>query len=159
MESRPSLFKPDPEKWNIKRLLITALIVAVAGIVIQFVSTLLLNAILPLFPAASESYDVLEAKLSELTPENILYVGLLAPLIEELIFRFAILGLAYNFMPFFLANLIQAVLFGLFHGNVVQVVYAFILGLLIGYVVYKTRYWGFALILHMSINLSGLFLF
>lgn len=159
MENKPSLFMPDPEKWNGRKLVIAALLMVLLGIALQCVSTLLLNAILPLFPETMEFYDELEAGLSELTYTNILYVGILAPVIEEIIFRFGILGLAYRFMPFWVANILQALLFGIYHGNVVQFAYAFILGLLIGYVVYRTRYFGFALILHMSINLSGLFLF
>lgn len=62
---------------------------------------------------------------------------LLAPLIEELIFR----GMVYRRIARYwnknIALLASAVLFGIYHGNVVQGVYAFLLGLILAYLYEK----------------------
>lgn len=158
MNKKPSLYQLNKEKWSGKKVLLTTLAMIVLGVLIQLVSSLILTWVLSFFPNLQQSYGELESHLSEKTMMNILYIVVLAPLFEELIFRYAALGLAYRFLPFWVANLIQAVLFALYHFDPVQSVYAFFLAILIGYVLYKTRYMGFVIILHMSVNLSGLLL-
>ena len=53
---------------------------------------------------------------------------------EELIFRGAILDRLYLAFPFWAANLLQALLFGIYHMNLVQGIYAFVLGAVLGLV-------------------------
>ena len=73
----------------------------------------------------------------------------MAPVIEELVFRGLILHYCSGFMA---ANLIQALLFGLYHGNVIQGIYAFIFGLLLGFIAIKTDSLIIGMLLHMIIN-------
>ena len=67
-------------------------------------------------------------------------VGLLAPLVEELVFRGAILrallGL-WKSRPW-LCITVSALLFSLVHGNPVQMPHAFIIGLLLGWLYFRT---------------------
>lgn len=68
-----------------------------------------------------------------------LSVGLLAPLAEEVVFRGAVLRTLLNSMrsrwwPVF----ISALLFALVHGNPVQMPHAFLVGLLLGWMFYRT---------------------
>lgn len=59
---------------------------------------------------------------------------------------------------FHTVNVIQAILFGLYHGNIVQGIYAFMLGLMLG-IIYK--YGGgilSSIVVHMIINASGVYL-
>ena len=62
------------------------------------------------------------------------YVLLIGPISEELIFRGAILDRLYLAFPFWAANLLQALLFGIYHMNLVQGIYAFVLGAVLGLV-------------------------
>ena len=62
------------------------------------------------------------------------YVLLIGPISEELIFRGAILDRLYLAFPFWTANLLQALLFGIYHMNLVQGIYAFVLGAVLGLV-------------------------
>ena len=65
--------------------------------------------------------------------KQILYTGILVPVIEELIFRGLIFKLVRKWLPFVVAMIVSAILFGLYHGNLVQFVYASICGLLLAY--------------------------
>lgn len=80
-----------------------------------------------------------------------LYMGLGAPIVEELVFRGVILrGLEPYGKRF--AIMASAVLFGLFHGNLVQSPYAFVVGLVLGYTAMEySIVW--AMVLHMLNNL------
>ena len=62
-----------------------------------------------------------------------LYASFVAPITEELIFRGYIQGALSRYGKKF-SILCSAFLFGIFHGNLVQTPYAFLAGLLLGYV-------------------------
>ncbi|MDF2611817.1 MAG: amino terminal protease family [Lachnospiraceae bacterium] len=61
-------------------------------------------------------------------------------------------------MPFVAANVMQALLFGIFHFNLIQGIYGFVIGLFLGLIYKKTKSILGAIILHMVVNLSGILL-
>ena len=63
-----------------------------------------------------------------------LAVAVSAPLAEELVFRGIIQSRLERAMPAWIAVVLQAALFGLIHGTPVQIGYAFVMGLLFGYI-------------------------
>ena len=80
-----------------------------------------------------------------------LYMGLGAPVVEEIVFRgFIMRSLEHQGKRF--AIVASAILFGLFHGNFVQSPYAFAVGLVLGYVTMEYSI-GWAMVLHMLNNL------
>lgn len=80
-----------------------------------------------------------------------LYACILAPVWEELLFRGYVLRTLHPFGKRF-AVLGSAILFGLFHGNLLQTPYAVIMGLVLGYVTVEySVVW--AILLHMFNNL------
>ncbi len=91
---------------------------------------------------------------------------LIAPFGEELIFRGVMYHYACNIVgamqdrrkAFYIANTIQALAFGIFHGNLVQGTYAFFLGMVLGYL--RERFgsiWA-SILAHMLINACSSFL-
>lgn len=88
---------------------------------------------------------------------------LLAPFGEELIFRGVIFYYAKKMMAdlenrkkaFWIANTVQALAFGLLHLNVVQSSYAFIIGLVLGYLAYRYQSIVPTILAHMLINGIG----
>lgn len=75
-------------------------------------------------------------------PTGYLAIGILAPLAEELVFRGAILRKLLNAFGekwHWIAIVISAVIFGAVHGNIPQFVHAFAIGLLIGWMYYRTH--------------------
>lgn len=87
-------------------------------------------------------------------PDNFslfLYAGLLAPITEEILFRGLIQRSLLPFGKRF-AIFCSAFTFGLFHGNLIQTPYAFLVGLVLGYVAAEYSI-GWAMLLHMINNL------
>ena len=85
------------------------------------------------------------------TVSMFLYASLLAPIGEELIFRGYVLNTLRPYGKRF-AVLGSAFLFGVFHGNLLQTPYAFLMGLILGYVTVEySLIWSVAL--HMFNNL------
>ncbi len=89
---------------------------------------------------------------------SIIFIAIIAPVSEELIFRGVIMEKCNKIMPFAIANIVQALLFGLYHFNVIQGIYAFFIGLSLGLVCYKLKSVYAAILLHMSVNIFGLLL-
>ncbi|MCL2529494.1 MAG: CPBP family intramembrane metalloprotease [Coriobacteriia bacterium] len=93
-----------------------------------------------------------ENSMAELlfSPIGILYVVLLGPIIEEIVFRGAILNrLAKHGFNF--ALVASALLFGLYHGILFQGISAFFMGLLLGYVALRYSI-KWAMLLHVLNN-------
>lgn len=85
------------------------------------------------------------------------YSVLVAPICEELIFRGVTMQYAKKAMPFWIANLFQALLFGIYHMNVIQGVYAFVIGIVLGYICEKGGSIYLSILFHILFNLWGVF--
>ncbi len=84
-------------------------------------------------------------------PIAILLVGIVGPIVEELLFRKFLIDRVSMYGDK-IAIVVSAVAFGLFHGNLYQVFYAAVLGLLLGYIYTRTRNILYPILLHMAIN-------
>lgn len=114
-----------------------------------------------LLPDLMESYsDLMEQSgVGDLTFLSVVATLILAPVGEELVFRGVTLKLAGRVCgKFWAANLIQAVFFGIAHMNWVQGVYAFGLGLLLGFFRQKYDSLYASILLHTSFNFFGTYL-
>ena len=83
-----------------------------------------------------------------------LFAVIIAPIMEELIFRKLLIDriIVFGDGP---AILLSAVIFGLIHGNITQCVYAFLVGWVLGYVYVRTGRITASILLHMLMNLAG----
>ncbi|MDD3174102.1 MAG: type II CAAX endopeptidase family protein, partial [Herbinix sp.] len=88
----------------------------------------------------------------------LLLLIIIAPVTEELIFRGVILHKTSRYIPFMGANILQAILFGLYHQNIIQGIYAAIIAFLLGFVYYKFKTIFASMLLHMIVNASSLLL-
>lgn len=112
-------------------------------------------------PGEMEKYEAMieESGMTDLTFLSTVSTLILAPLSEELIFRGITMNLSKKAVPsFWIANVIQAICFGIAHLNWIQGSYAFLLGLALGYVceVYHSLYPG--MLLHLVFNFFGTYL-
>lgn len=130
------------------------------GVIFQMIVSLLLAGMQVVFPKAMESYAQVLENLGVFAPSvfSVLYTVVFAPLTEEMVFRGVTLRILQEELPFAAANVLQAVLFALMHGNLVQSSYAFLAGLLLGTVVKRYGKLSAAIWCHFAVNASGLFL-
>lgn len=128
----------------------------VLGFALQFCISYVLELVNIVFPAVMEDYmrllETMDIGTSWLT---LVVTVFLAPIGEELMFRGVIMGYARRVMPFIWANLLQAALFGVYHGNLVQGMYAFAMGLLFGYLVKKCDSLLASIAVHFVVNGSA----
>ncbi len=96
----------------------------------------------------------LDGLLSDISFLMILTTVVLAPIFEELTFRYFTLNKLRKFGDK-TAILISAALFGLFHMNFEQAIYAFAIGLVFGYVACKTGNVIYTIGLHALVNFCG----
>lgn len=86
------------------------------------------------------------------------YCCVLAPISEELTFRGLSFGYARRGLPLGAAMVLQAVLFGVFHMNMIQGIYAGTLGVFLGYVCWKGDSLFLAVLFHAGFNIAGTYL-
>jgi membrane protease YdiL (CAAX protease family) len=129
-DNRLSYLTPEPPVSYLLMTLTT--IGCVIGLNLMFELTGITN--------KSDAYRaVVEDQYSAYFLIGILCYGFITPIAEELLFR----GIIYNYLKRFMnvkwAFFLAAALFGFYHMNVVQGVYAFIMGLII---IYSYEYFG-----------------
>ncbi len=133
-------------------------IIGIIGVGVGGCTTLMvcLSVLMLIFPKAFSSYmDLMQNIDYENGIFTVLYVLFIGPISEELIFRGAINDRLQLAFPFWLANGIQAVLFGVYHMNLIQGLYAFVLGMILGLVLKVTgSIWG-AIITHVLFNATS----
>ena len=132
--------------------------VVLLGFAVQHVISLLMAAIYIVMPSALDQYtEMIDS--SGVTEYSILWAVatvILPPVVEETIFRGLILQyLGRAGARFVVANLIQAVLFGMFHMNFVQGIYTALLGFLLGWLAYRYDSILVPMLLHAIFNLFG----
>ncbi|RKD86122.1 CPBP family intramembrane glutamic endopeptidase [Mangrovibacterium diazotrophicum] len=104
------------------------------------------------FVPATSTVQIYFSNLSTNKFGSFLYVVLISPVLNELIFRSIILrGFLKNYKPG-LAILGTALLFSIFHVSLLQAVISFILSLFIGFVYWQTRSLLLCIILHILNN-------
>lgn len=131
---------------------------ALMGYGMQIVTTLIMVLVNVLLPSVMEEYNTL-VDSSGITTYGLMWVIstlVLPPLVEEAGFRG--LGLTYlerAGVPFAAANIVQALAFGIFHMNLTQGIYTFVLGLALGYVTHRSGSIAPAMLMHLVYNLMG----
>lgn len=103
------------------------------------------------------SNETQEALLASEMMLQIAGLGLLIPVAEELVFR----GLVYNRMkeifPVRIAILLSALLFAVYHGNPIQMIFAFPMALALTAVYEHGKLFLFPVLFHMGANLTAIF--
>lgn len=130
---------------------------AILTVSMQYIASYVIVAVASIRPAWYESYNQLfeSVGMNDMTVLLAIYSVILAPVCEELIFRGLILHYFRKAFPFWAANLLQAILFGVYHLNLVQGIYAFLLGTILGYIYYYGRSIYPSILFHILFNLFG----
>lgn len=148
-------YRPNYKKaFSIKNVL------SIAGIAFlgQYALDLLMILVYFVMPGIFAQYVDLMKNL-EINAANpvlmIFCVGIFGPLVEEVLFRGMVFGKLRRVFSFWPAALISGAIFGLYHMNLVQGIYAGVFGIILAYVFEKTEtIWG-CYLLHALFNLSS----
>ncbi len=147
-------------KVRIKEIIGYKSILAVISMVIglQFLITAGFVIATELFPKVIEDYMQLmtDSGLVDNQLIMIVYAILIGPILEELCIRGVTFGFLEksNIKPFFII-LISGILFGVMHLNLVQGIYASVLGFFLGYMRYKYRSIKITIVMHILFNFMG----
>ncbi|MCD8156754.1 MAG: CPBP family intramembrane metalloprotease [Clostridiales bacterium] len=135
----------------------TIMAILLLAIGMQYVTTLVVGVTAALRPDWLTAYNTLmeSAGYGDVNLILAVYTVILAPLSEELVFRGLIFRYARHALPFWLTNIWQALLFGLIHGNFIQGIYAFVLGLFLGFICHHGRGIKYSIPAHILFNIIG----
>ncbi len=146
---------PDTPKAKVTKLKPAAFIaiffICVAAMYITNFFSTILTLIIALIKGEELINPVAEAILGGNFLITLVYAAIVAPVIEELIFRKLLLDKVRRFgdIP---AILLTGIAFGLFHLNLSQFFYATVLGFIFAYVTIRTNTVVYSILLHMMIN-------
>lgn len=126
------------------------------GFVLNMVTSLGVGIISEMLP--SSWTDSLTQSVDLVTTGNfwliLLTTGIIVPIMEEITFRYGMHGsIAKSNVVW--AYLISAVVFGLMHGNPIQIMYATLMGVVLSFVYEKTKNICYPMIIHMAVNSSS----
>lgn len=145
-------------QFNIKKISIIKKIpyLFMLGYGLQVIIGVILNYISGMNPNWFDSYNKIITELGNGNPIiAVIYIGFLGPINEEFIFRGIVFEKSKKHMSVLGANILQATLFGIYHGNLVQGIYAFCVGLILGFINIKLNTIFAPILLHIFFNLSG----
>ena len=118
----------------------------------NFITVILAQVISQIFGGGSNPLD------SMIDTNNLflsfIFVGLLAPIMEELMFRKIMLERLKGYGDV-ISIIVTAVMFGLFHRNFYQFLYATAIGLILAYIALKSGSVKYSILLHVIINTFG----
>ena len=115
---------------------------------------LILTQLISILKGSPVTNTMLEVATSSNLWVNLFIMVLCAPVAEELIFRKLLIDRLAQYGEG-VAVLFSGLMFGLFHGNLNQFVYAFVLGLCFGFIYVKTGNIRYTIGLHMLVNFLG----
>ncbi len=167
--------KAEMKNMSSLRIFILCILLLITGISIQLLSTGILNIIDIHSPNLLKEYKTMVEDSFSLNNGilRVATVTLVAPIAEELVFRGISLGALQRFFQTLFtrttpykyssrskycnacAIFISALLFGLFHGNVVQFCYAVPSGIILALITVWTSSLLPAIFLHMTVNISS----
>ena len=85
---------------------------------------------------------------------NLVLISVIGPIFEEIFFRKLLIDRTIKYGAW-VSMILSALIFGLFHGNISQFFYAFLLGGFFAYVYIKTGKIIYTITLHIIVNLMG----
>ncbi|MRH44884.1 CPBP family intramembrane metalloprotease [Aquibacillus halophilus] len=116
----------------------------------QFAAIIIETFVLNIKPGSQNTMDIMAIARS--APIFIIVVTIIAPILEEIIFRKVIFGSIYKRTNFIIAALASALVFGLVHNDNPHILVYTAMGIVFSFLYVKTKRIIVPIIAHMSIN-------
>jgi membrane protease YdiL (CAAX protease family) len=143
----------EKHKMTVGQWLI-AFLICYGGVYVGNLAGTILTQTIGALKGSAVSNDILNIATSTSLLFNIIVMVLIAPVYEEYLFRKLLIDRMVKYGDG-VAVLFSGLFFGLFHGNLNQFAYAFILGLFFGYIYVRTGELKYTIWLHMAVNFIG----
>lgn len=114
--------------------------------------------ILPIPDELIDDYAAQSSTLGDTSVLSVLATTIFAPFLEELVFRGLLVSSLGSALPAWAVLLIPSLIFGLIHGQILWISYAFLLGLFLGFVRIRTGSTAASFLLHAAFNASSFIL-
>lgn len=127
---------------------------AVSGVLMLFAGQVVAGLITQLFmdtPAGSANTEMLTS-LTKQAPVLFVFITLIAPVIEEIVFRKVLFGGLTNWMNIHVAAVISSLFFALGHGDLPFLLVYFSIGLILCFLYTKTKRITVTIFAHMIMN-------
>lgn len=145
--------KGEKKEMSFKEI-ITMFFISMAAVYIFNILGNLINILIGLLKGNPVNNPLLAALDGASIFGTLIFVGILSPIIEEIIFRGIMLDKLRDYGDK-TAIWVTALTFALFHGNLSQFFYALVLGLFFAYIATKTNTIKYTVLLHIIINILG----
>lgn len=140
--------------WSPPVIWFSVIVLAIAGS--QMLNDLIiLFRLNELFPSYAELSE--ETMVGQPVWLLFLTVGVLAPVAEELVFRGLVFRRMKDWMKPGAAIVLSSLIFGLYHGNMVQFLYATLMGMILAVIYHRTGTLWTSILAHITANLWSLF--
>lgn len=144
-------YQPKPEKKNSAGTVVLGVLFVLGC---SAVITILQNLFFNIFSINDVSWEQTEEVLSSMSlGMQIISTVILAPIVEELMFRGMIINRLMSKFPAWAAVLVSAIAFGALHLNLTQGIFAGLIGIAFGVVYIKTRSLWLCIFAHAANNL------
>ena len=146
------MFRKETVDWkgSVRLPVLTVGILAVA----MALGTNILFSLLHITELSKSFADVAGQQFMVPIWQGLLLFGVVSPLAEEVVFRGVIYNRLKKYFPVWVAILTSAVLFGGYHGNLVQGIYGFLLGTVIAWLYEVAGKFRIPVIFHAFANIS-----
>lgn len=91
--------------------------------------------------------------------QSLIFIGVLMPIFEEILFRGLIMGQLLKLGSKWIGIITQSLLFAFSHFSLIQGFYVFLLGLITGYAVTKTKSIKSGIVIHIIFNVANIYLY
>lgn len=146
------MFRKETVDWkgSVRLPVLTVGILAVA----MALGTNILFSLLHITELSKSFADVAGQQFMVPIWQGLLLFGVVSPLAEEIVFRGVIYNRLKKYFPVWIAILTSAVLFGGYHGNLVQGIYGFLLGIVIAWLYEVAGKFRIPVMFHAFANIS-----
>ena len=144
-------FGERKNRWSVLRLILA--VAAALGISIVLNLVIMMSPLPDIFPSYTESAE--QSFAGQPWFILILAVVIIGPIAEELIFRGLIYDRLRHYVSFPLAVIISSLMFGIYHGNMIQFIYSTLMGCLLAVYYEKSGGLLVCVLAHMAMNASA----
>lgn len=145
-EPIPEYLVHKKDKWSLFPTII------VLGAILALGLNFLMGELLTYF--STDSVQLQKASFDASTPfwAGVILYLFVSPIAEELVFRWLLFGRIKRAIPVSLAIVTSALFFGCYHGNLIQGIYAFLMGMVMALTYHWSKTFLIPLLFHMSAN-------